>query len=212
MSVQRLGFLGMSTVGKTHWAIRLAREAGYQHFDCDGILNERLRAELGLSSAEMEAVGRWMGFPYEPGYAEREALYLARERAVLEEGLAQATQATASDQPIVIDMGGSAIYAGGQFFEQLRRSLTLVYLTVAPAVHEEMLREYTAQPRPLVWNGQFRQEAGESHKAALARCYLELLTAREALYATYSDMTLDYTLHRNPALPVADFLSALKRG
>lgn len=199
----------MSTVGKTHWATRLAREAGYRHVDCDALLNERLCAELGLSSAEMEAVGKWMGFPYQPGYVEREAHYLACERAVLEEGLAQVMQ---SEQPIILDMGGSAIYAGAAFFERLRHAMTLVYLTVSPSLHQEMLHAYAAQPRPLVWHGQFRQEAGESHEEALARGYLDLLTTRETLYAAYSDLTIPYTLHRDPALTVAGFLSALRTG
>ncbi len=65
-------------------------------------------------------------------------------------------------QPIrlVVDMGGSAIYAGESMFLRLRNLMTVVYLAITPKIHTQMLQEYMRRPRPIIWNGLFQLQSG----------------------------------------------------
>jgi hypothetical protein len=61
-----------------------------------------------------------MGFPYQDGYQEREAQYLAYEKKVLAEILAEIrNEALDPQSKIVIDTTGSVIYTGEKCLDQL---------------------------------------------------------------------------------------------
>lgn len=204
-----LTFIGMSGVGKTHWSSRLAAH-GFTCFHCDTLLVAQLRAPDGPAGSSLPEVGRWMGMPDEPGFAEREAQYLACEAEVLRDVIARAEVCTERRQSCVIDTGGSAIYADAELFRQLRRFSIVIYLSIPTAVHRQMLRDYLANPLPLIWNGMFRQAPGETRDEAFARCYTQLIRQRERLYERYSDVTLEYEYHRQPALTAESFVRVLR--
>jgi shikimate kinase len=200
----------MSGVGKTFWATQLASH-GFMHIDCDTLIATRLRREVaGIDGISLADVGRWMGFPHEPGFRRREALYLAHEMDALRSVIAQARQCADSRSDCVIDTGGSVIYADTELLDQLHRYSTVVYLTIPATMHRHMAQEYIANPRPLIWNGLFDQAPDESPQDACVRCYTELIRYRESLYDAHSNVRLDYDYYRQPALTANHFVQHIQ--
>ncbi len=200
-----LALIGMSGAGKSMWASRLAA-AGYEWLHCDELIAERLRASFDVGAGSVYDLGQWMGLPYERRYAEREALYLANEAAVLATIAGALAGPAALARELVVDLTGSAIYIDGAVLARLRQSATIVYLAVAPELHGQMVREYLANPRPVIWNGLYQPLPGEPPADALARCYPRMLVARERLYQRLADVTLPAERHRDPAFTVEDLL------
>ncbi|HNP73152.1 MAG TPA: hypothetical protein PLO33_17370 [Kouleothrix sp.] len=213
-----IGLIGMSGAGKSSWAERLAA-AGFTWLHCDELIAARLRDQFDVGSGTVYDLGDWMGLPYEARYAERERIYLAHETAVLrtiadalapdspERATLQAgKQAGGAAHNWIIDMTGSAVYADPLVLGRIRRLATIVYLAVSPQMHEQLVRQYIANPRPVLWNGLYRPLPGEEQLAALARCYPLLLRERERLYMQLSHITLTDALHRDPAFDVRAFL------
>jgi shikimate kinase len=203
----QIGLIGMSGAGKTSWAMKLAA-AGFEHIDCDRLIAAKLSAALDRSLATMDDLGAWLGFPYEAGFRDKEACYVGCEIAVLRE-IADMLDRR-GDQNLVVDMGGSAIYAGKAMFLKLQRLMTVVYLAVPREAHERMLQEYLRRPRPLIWRGQFRSKHSETHAAALARCYPKLIAFRERRYEALCDLRLDYQLYQRSDLRAESFLRLIR--
>lgn len=204
-----LTLIGMSGAGKSFWASKLAAH-GYTCFPCDALLIARLRTICGYHASSLAEIGRWMGLPHEPGFRRREALYLRCETDVLREVIARAALCTDNRAPCVIDTGGSAIYAGAELFQHLRRLSTVVYLAIPAEIHQQMLATYLADPLPLIWNGLFKQEQNEDLQDTFKRCYSLLIRHRERLYETYSDVTLEYDYYRQPALTAESFIQHIR--
>jgi len=97
----------------------------------------------------------------------------------------------ASDENIVIDTTGSAIYTGEAILSQLRQLTTILYLNSPPAVHAQMLKKYISNPRPVLWRQFFNPLHGESHQESLARCYPLLLSDRVKQYRRLAHVSLD---------------------
>ncbi len=203
-----LSFIGMSGVGKSYWAKQLAR-AGWLHHDCDEAIGERL-GELAQPNPDedpVHAVGRWMGMPWAGGYDEREARYLALEREVTTRAIGQLDESGAVNA--VIDTTGSVIYAGDELLEKLKQSTRVVYFDAPDDVRSQMVELYLREPKPVLWQGMFRPEAGESRGDALARCYADLLADRAGRYRALADVVLDYHALRRPGFGPADLLQMI---
>lgn len=200
-----IGLLGMSCAGKTFWANKLS-VAGFACIHVDDLIAERFSAELGQGAVSQEDIGSWMGMPYEPGYAERQARYLAYEAESLSTIVAHLAQRDSAAGDLVVDMGGSVIYLNDALLAQLRLHVCCVYLTITPQVRADMLESYLARPRALVWGDQFTPHPGEDHQATIARCYPELIAWREQRYLAWSHVAITYDLHRQPDLTAAAFL------
>lgn len=183
---QRLIFVGMSGVGKSHWSTRLASRYGYELIELDELignspeLKHLIQDHAGKDNAEK--LGRYFGMPWEPGFAEREQKLLAVEQQLLQ-----------SDFPsdAMLDLGGSVIYSP-QEMTRLATTGLVIYLSAGQAEEERMLRTFLARPKPVCWNGHYHEHFGESHATALARCYPELLHARAREYTRYADITIDF--------------------
>ncbi len=187
--MDRLCLVGMSGVGKSFWAKRLA-DAGWVRHDCDGEIGEHL-AEIVTPDAGEEpvhALGRWMGMPWSAGYAEREARYLALEEQVTRAAL---DSALATPGPQVLDCTGSVVYLSDSLLEALKAECRVVYLRTPEARREAMLRRYLEEPKPVVWGRSFRSGDGEAPEQALPRCYAELLAYRDERYGALAHVTLD---------------------
>jgi shikimate kinase len=205
----RLALIGMSGSGKSYWSARLAQR-GYRHFCCDALIATRLAPELIRPDESRMTMGEWMGFPYQPRYAEREARYLASEMAVLEEILACIElEAGDCEGNVVVDTTGSVIYAGDRLLDRLRRQTTVVHMATPPEVQERMLALYLAQMRPVLWQGMFEKRSGETGEAALARCYPGLLSSRERLYGRLADVTIGYDARNREGFGADDLLQVI---
>ena len=132
MSVEPLVLVGMSGVGKSFWARRLAEQRGFVRHDCDGEIGARLSSIVTPAAGEepVHALGRWMGMPWSGGYAAREARYLALEEDVTRAAL-EATRS--GSRPHVIDTTGSVVYLGDALLDGLRSRGRVVYLRTPEA-------------------------------------------------------------------------------
>ena len=178
----RIALIGMSGAGKSYWSHRLAR-TGFERFGCDDHIGRELAATLGLKDSSLEGLGRWMGYPYEGGFAGREAQYLDLEQRVLSRFLSELEHRPDHEAPpLVIDTTGSVIYLGEDLLKRLQRATVVVYLAAPPEKRQALLAAYRAFPRPVVWRGHFRRNPGEALTAALDRSYMELLADRDRRY------------------------------
>jgi shikimate kinase len=205
-----LGLIGMSGIGKTAWAERLAA-ADFGCVHCDDLIARRLRRRFAIASPALPDVGAWMGMPHEPHYAERAAAYLAVENAVLRALAARIARRSAPQRALVIDLTGSAVYVDPATLRALRQAATIVYLEADAACQGRLLAAYLARPRPLIWGDAFRPEPGEPPEAAVARCYPQLLAQRAALYARLCHVRVPAAAHLDPASAVGDFLHYVEK-
>jgi shikimate kinase len=202
----KLALIGMPNSGKSHWSKEL-KTAGYVSFDCDNRIEQKLEPELRrLGYAGLNDMALWMGQPFEPQYAANSKRYLELEREVMLEVLAEFDKLSQTEQNVYLDTTGSVIYTGTDVLAQLKERLTIVYLETPKAVQEQMYKEYLANPKPVIWQNNFRQLKGQSNMEALARSYGLLLQSRTRHYEHYADVTMDYHQLRAPGFSLEDFL------
>ena len=206
-----IGLIGMSGAGKSSWASRLAA-AGFTWLHCDELIAEKLRAHFDVGAGSVYDLGQWMGFPYDERYAEREAIYLASETDVLGTIAQDIAQGQYAGTNLIVDLTGSAIYVDRAVLNRVRQLATIVYLAVSARLHDQMVQDYIANPRPLIWSGLYRPLPHEAPAAALARCYQHLLAERERLYAEFSRVTIPDALHRSSEFDVGAFLQFVEQG
>jgi len=200
----------MAGTGKSYWSGKLA-ESGFRRFCCDDMIAAKLAAELKKTSGSKADMGKWMGFPYEPQYKERESRYLAYEKEVLMEIVSSISRGDYSPQEnIVIDTTGSVIYTGGAIVRKLQAVTTVVHLTTPPDVRKTMLEAYLSKPGPVLWQDMYSRRPSETKEEALARSYSKLLITREDLYQQYADVSIDYHKRSDDSFGVDDFLANLK--
>lgn len=185
-----VALIGMSGTGKSYWSDCLAA-TGFTRIGCDDLIGRRLAAALDLPGESLAAIGRWMGFPHQTGFHQRQALYLELERQVLNEIL---DRLEAPPQPgngdVVVDTTGSVVYAGPSIQQRLREAARVVYLTLNAAQQRRAREAYLARPRPVVWQGFYRKRSGESHTATLRRCYAALLRDRHRRYREWAHLEI----------------------
>ena len=196
-----LALVGMSNIGKSHWARRLAAEGGFAHVDCDALVEARLGDELTrLGYAGLRDVARWMGQPYEPRYPEASAKYVACEQAVMEESLERLW--VAHGTPLVIDTTGSVVYVAPGVLAALRERTRVIYLEEPHGHVEALFVKYIAEPKPVIWGASFMPHAGEFPEESLRRCYRELLRERATRYRALAHVVIPYAQHSDPAASI----------
>jgi shikimate kinase len=202
----RFSLVGMSGSGKSFWSEKLSRR-GFRRICCDDLIAARLAAELGAEGGSIAAVGRWMGFPFERQYKEREASYLASEVEVMAQILEDSSKRAGNfDEDIVIDTTGSVIYTGKETLLKLRQDTTVVHLATPLEIQKMMLRTYMKNPRPVLWREVFSKRPGETNEQALERCYPRLLTSRERQYQELAHVAISYYQHHREGFEVEEFL------
>jgi len=170
----RLSLIGMAGSGKSYWSRKLSRQ-GFTRFCCDDMIADKLAPELKKPDGNTMNVSEWMGFPYEPYYAEHESRYLAYEIEVMSEILKYLEHPdNIGEQSIVIDTTGSVIYTGHKILIELERLTTVVHFETPPEVQGQLLKEYISKPHPMLWQNTFTKKPHESRKQALIRCYPRL--------------------------------------
>jgi shikimate kinase len=187
--------IGMSGVGKSYWAAKLA-DQGCTVFDCDALIAAKLQQQVTLPGTSLADVGRWMGFPDEPGFLQREARYLQCENEILQDILDTVSDPQRAPGTSVIDTSGSVIYVAPALLQRLQEQTTVVYFRIPETLYPAMLASYLAHPRPLVWNGLFHQNHDEQRSAAFRRSYGQLIRHRAQRYEQYSDIHLEYHEYR----------------
>jgi len=206
----RISLIGMAGSGKSYWSKKLGQH-GFRRFCCDDLIAAKLAPDLlGPDGTTME-MGKWMGFPYERHHKKRESTYLTYEIKVLIEILEYLEHHNNTpEENIVVDTTGSVIYTGEEILQKLCRYTTVIYLLTPPEVQEQLLNAYISKPHPMLWGDSFSKKSGETSQEALARCYPQLLSARERLYAQYADVEIDYYGRNKKGFSVIDFLHVVQ--
>ena len=202
----RLSLVGMSGSGKSYWSKKLSK-SGFRRFCCDDMIAAKLELDLGKKHGSIGTVGRWMGFPFEPQYKEREAKYLTCETDVMSKILDELGRA--GDRPgknIVVDTTGSVIYTSEAILAKLRESTIIVHLSTPLEIQKAKLESYIQKPRPVLWRDLFMRRPDETNEQALARCYPLLLASRETQYERLAHVTMSYYRHRSGQFGVEEFL------
>lgn len=181
-----LALTGMSNAGKSYWADRLEREAGFRVHGIDRAIARRLGLERDPLEAE-PALARWMGQPSSAGYPQREQEYLRLET----DAMAEAFEALREPGDHVIDTTGSVIHLPGGTRRRLRECCHVLWLSLSTVTLDEMIERFRECPKPLVWSGHYQPRPGEDGTSALERCYPRLLDARLRLYSQLAHQQLD---------------------
>ena len=206
----RISLIGMAGSGKSYWSKKLAHQ-GFKRFSCDDLIAAKLAPDLTRSDGTKMNMGKWMGFPYEYHYKKRESTYLAYEIEALIEILAYLDNHKDSPKEnIVVDTTGSVIYTGDEILQKLGRYTTVVYLLTPPEVQDKLLSAYISKPHPMLWRDSFSKKPNETNQQALARCYPQLLSSRQRLYARYAVVEIDYYKRNEKGFTLTDFLYAVQ--
>ena len=195
--------IGMSNVGKSHWA-PLMQAFGYRRVCIDDEIEERLGPYLIEHGYRgIQDISKWMGQPYEPQYPANSALYLKYEKREMW----KVVWRILNGEKLVVDTTGSVIYTGW-FLLFILRLIAQVVLLDAPESHQdELYRKYIEEPKPVLWgDNAYAPITKEKPMEALARCYPNLLKTRNKRYRKLVRVTLGYFELRAPSYTSSDFL------
>lgn len=202
--------IGMSNLGKTHWAERLKNECGFQRIDCDALVEAKLGPQLrSLGYSGIEDVAKWMGFPYDAQYPQTSREFMRCEQEVMLEVIEQ-LRSSATDRPVVIDTCGSVIYTGDEVIASLREFSTVIYLEASLEHRKKLFDRYIAEPKPVVWgDNAFAPVQSETPTKTLERCYPTLLQTRAERYETMAHVKVPFELHRASGVTPFDLFPGL---
>lgn len=174
----KIAFVGMSNVGKTKVSKSLAKAGAMQRFEVD----EEIGKQLHIAS--ITSLADWMGFPYEEKHAAAEEAYLRLEDEATKHGM------QVLSEPCALDTTGSVVYLPQKTLRALKDEWLIVHIAVVPSDVEELYKNFIATPKPIVWNGTYSEEAGESREDALKRSYKNLLRDRIERYRKLADVSI----------------------
>lgn len=194
----KVAFIGMSNIGKSYTAMRLATKYDFTLIEVDKIIWEN----LGHDS--MDAFAEWQGHPYTQGYNEREKHSISLETDATRKALK-----TTKRNPI-IDTTGSVIYTNEEVLKTLNDDYYAVYIEAMEDHIERLKVQYFKQPKPLVWAGHYKKLDGKTETESILECYPKLLASRGKSYAKHADVTLPSTMILNLDMSIEDIFEALK--
>lgn len=183
--------IGMSNIGKTTWAKKLATEAQFAHIDFDYLISQKLQKELEKDHYDITDLANWLGQPYEARFPLREEKIKQLEKEVAEEVLNRLDRETQNEN-IILDTPGSIIYTGEETCMSIKQHSLIIYIQATPEMLDGMLKSYFDCPKPIIWNNVFEKHSGEDNLTALKRCYPKLLQSRHELYQKYADIVIPY--------------------
>jgi len=175
----KIAFIGMSNIGKSMTAKRLAKAYNFSLVDID----HNIQNILGKDS--MEDFAKWQGQPFEPGYAEREKKSLRLETDAMREAMITA------EGNVILDTAGSVIYTDPPILETLKSDYFLIYIAADRADLKRLQDIYYTSPKPLAWAEHFKADPNLSDEANIRKCFPKLLKARAGLYAALADQKLN---------------------
>ncbi|MDD3029206.1 MAG: hypothetical protein PHS57_02855 [Alphaproteobacteria bacterium] len=187
----RLSLIGMSSVGKSFCAKNLATHHGYRRIDCDALIEKKLAETLEpLGLRGVEGMARWMGFPSDPGYAEKSRRYLDLERTVMRDVLDSLSQ-NKEKSPLVVDTTGSVIYLGDDILNGLREKTRVIYFEASEEQKNQLFRSYSSvRPKPVIWDEAYAPRPDETAQQAMARGYADLLRTRAERYKALAHLII----------------------
>ncbi|MBI5135385.1 hypothetical protein HZA86_04110 [Candidatus Uhrbacteria bacterium] len=183
-------FVGMSNLGKTHWARNeFAKKLGFRYIGCDDRIEAILTPELKAAGygGGIADVSRWMGQPYDERYAQHQQRYLEIEADVTREALVEVQKTPGNT---AIDTTGSVIHLDPSIGEELKQKTLVVGIRATEDRKREMYEKYIKELEPVCFGSVFTKLPDETNEQALARSYLKLLEVRSGLYEQLADIMI----------------------
>lgn len=194
----RIAFVGMSNIGKSYTGARLAKAFNFKLIQVDQLIWE------SLGQGSMEDFAEWQGQPYSEGYSDREAKSIALES----EATAKALKT--SSKNAILDTTGSVIYTKKSVQEQLLSNWYIIHISASEDDVKRLKIHYFERPKPLIWNGHFKQGPNETEDEAILSSYPQLLASRAKAYAALADTTIGSDVILNPDNSIEDIFELLK--
>lgn len=194
----RLAFIGMSNIGKSYTAKRVADRFNFTLVEVDKLIWE----ELGHD--DMASFAEWQGQPYSENYSEREDKSIGLETMATRKALSVKSCNT------ILDTTGSVIYTGDRVLKELSRTHYVVYIQATEDALVRLKLQYFQQPKPLIWKSYFEQELGQSDKDAVLASYPKLLEARAESYEALADTVLSSEYILDTGVSIEDIFEGLK--
>jgi len=194
----RIALIGMSNIGKSYTAMRLAT-----HYDMALIeVDKLIWQELGQGS--MADFAAWQGQPFSDGYEQREAKSIALETRATAKALKSGAR-----NPL-LDTTGSVIYTNDTVINALKSDYYIVHIQASENAVSKLKKLYFKNPKPLIWHGHYRNVDGKTQEQSILHCYPELLASRARAYSELADHRLDSDFVLNPDVTIPDIYEALK--
>ena len=194
----KLAFVGMSNIGKSFTAKRIAKSHKFKLVEVDKLIWE----SLGFDS--MEDLADWQGQPYEEDYAEREA-ELIRLEAIATQKAMKPTKGNS-----LLDTTGSVIYVDPAIRRALKEKYYVVHIKAEPSDLERLKWEYYDNPKPLIWGRQYKAKPDLSDSENILECFPKLLMSRAKEYAAMADATLTSKFVLDPDVTEEEIMLAIK--
>lgn len=186
-----ISFIGMSNVGKSTWSNKLEKLKGFKKYCCDDLIEKYLGPELkALGYAGINDLSLWLGQPYDQKYKKNSQKFLELETESLKNSFKEIA-GLKSETDIVVDTTGSVIYLPEEILKTLAGLTKIIYLEAPIGAVELMIKNYIANPKPVIWGDLYQPLTGENKAETLKRCYPELLKYRTGLYEKLGAIKLD---------------------
>jgi shikimate kinase len=176
----KIALLGMSNIGKSHFAKRLHKKFGFSCTEVDAVI----QSHLGKDNMNDHAA--WLGQPYSQGYAERESEAIDLETRAT----SAAIDLCLANGNAVLDAPGSVIYVDEPVIERLKSNFWLIYLEASHRDIRRLKQLYYTSPKPLIWNDSYNASLAKTPDAAVMASYEGLLAKRADRYSKLANITL----------------------
>ncbi|MEP6341941.1 MAG: hypothetical protein ABJ275_01400 [Maricaulaceae bacterium] len=176
----KVALLGMSNIGKSNFAARLARDFDFQSVEVDQLIQSK------LGQGSMDDHAKWLGQPYSEGYSARETKAMELEGSAIQDAM---TLCQTSGNA-VLDAPGSVIYANDNILDQLKSDFWLIYIEASSFDLERLKQLYMSCPKPLIWKDSYDSSLGNTQDEAILNSYPKLLSQRSKIYKRLADITL----------------------
>ncbi len=180
----KLCLIGMSGVGKSYWAQKFELE-GYQLVSCDQRICEHILHKIGSADEIISSLGTWLGFPWQDGFQQREKIYRDLENEYMFE-----LSGRMDPQPTILDSTGSLIYCSPETLKLVKDNFLVIYLKLTSEQQEKIIRSYSTEPRPILWNNRFPKELSSPQPTEIENQLRILIEEREMLYQNLADLTI----------------------
>ena len=194
----RVAFVGMSNIGKSYTATRLAKTHNFQLVEIDRLIWEN------LEHGSMADFAKWQGQPYTQGYAEREAVSIALETKATQQAM------KLNDCNTLLDTTGSVIYVEPDVIDALKRDFLIVHIAAGAEDLERLKTDYFALPKPLIWRDHYEKLDGKTQEESILACYPNLLKSRKAAYEAMADTALRSRFVLDKSTHMDDVFTAIR--
>jgi len=194
----RIALIGMSNIGKSYTAMRLAKAFKFELIEVDKLIWE------ALGQGSMVDFAAWQGQPYSEGYAEREAKSIALES----DATAKAIKSAAGNA--ILDTTGSVIYTDKLVQESLLTNWYIIHIVASDKATEMLKTVYFKHPKPLIWNDHYRCKTDQMPDEAILECYPKLLDSRAKAYNALSDASISSDVILDSSRSIGNIFEALK--